>query len=98
MFFTSEVLKWHPEVVETCSKFPKCELNIYLAIAKRYNTIGFVEKKLWKIKKKGVENFMNFMNMLNDYSDNSRHNMTKNLQNSKFYFFKSDLKTDKKHL
>ena len=36
--------------------------------------------------------------MLNDYSDNSRHNMTKNLQNSKFYFFKSDLKTDKKHL
>ena len=36
--------------------------------------------------------------MLNDYRDNSRHNMTKNLQNSKFYFFESDLKTDKKHL
>ena len=34
--------------------------------------------------------------MLNDYPDNSRHNMTKNLQNSKFYFFESDLKTDKK--
>ena len=44
------------------------------------------------------ETFSKFFCMLNDYTDNSRHNMTKNLQNSKFYFFESDFKTDKKHL
>ena len=36
--------------------------------------------------------------MLNDYPDNSRHKMTKNSQNPKFYFFESDPKTDKEHL
>ena len=36
-----------------------------------------------------------FFTMVNDYPDNSRHNMTKNLQNSKFYFFESNLKTYK---
>ena len=36
--------------------------------------------------------------MLNDYPDNSRHNLTKNAQNPKFYFFESDPKTDKESL
>ena len=40
----------------------------------------------------------NWVNMLNDYPDNSRHNMTKNSQNPKFYFFESDPKTNKEHL
>ena len=43
-------VKCHPEVVKTCGKLPKCELNIYLAITKRYNTPRFLKKKLWKIK------------------------------------------------
>ena len=38
-----------------------------------------------------------FLHMLNDYPDISRHNMTKHLQNPKFYFFESDPNTDKKH-
>ena len=50
LFFVSEGLKWSAEVVETCGKFLKCELNIYLPIPKRYNMIELVETKLWKIK------------------------------------------------
>ena len=45
-FFTPESLKWHPEVPETWGKFPKCALNIYLAIPKSYDIIKLVEKKL----------------------------------------------------
>ena len=56
-FSLQETVKCHPEVVEKCGKFPKCELNIYLAIPKRYNIIALVEKKLWKINQKGLQNF-----------------------------------------
>ena len=51
--------------------------------------VFYAEQRIWPKKS---------LSMLNDYPDNSRHNMTKNLQNSKFYFFESDLKTGKKHL
>ena len=54
ILFTSKALNRHAEVIETCGKFSKCVLNIYLAIRKRYNIIIFLKKKLRRFQKAKV--------------------------------------------
>ena len=69
-----------------------------MQIKKKFGHYTFIWKDLYEFNCLNGWTAGIFVNMLNDYLDNLRHNMTKNLQNSKFYFFESDLKTDKKHL
>ena len=47
--------KMPPEILKTCSKFSKCELNIHLTFPKHYDTIPFVKKKVIIKKQKSAE-------------------------------------------